>query len=130
MNFDIKQCMEQDGGKCICVSNDRRLNARILCHNLCGAYRLVVAAMEADGIEHVHCCVEDGSRYINVFLENLPKTREMYVFILADIDTGIIAHLCSSSSEYDGLDHIVLASKKVTLTEGEYITKAERGEKV
>ena len=121
MRFDLKQCMEQDGGKCISVSDNGRLDARILCDSLTGPYTLAVAVMEI-GTENIYKYLRGGAlhidnRYTGVFLENIQKPHEVNVFILQHENGGVVNYVTS----LDGITGFeILASKKITLNEGEF----------
>ena len=128
MSFDLKQCMEQDGGKCISVSakGGIRLDARIICDNLIGAYPLAVSVMEGEHEEVYRCrndgCLHIGFRYSGVFLENIAKTHDVWLYMLQHEDEPAFSYT-SIGLPYNG-SYKVLSSTRITLKEGEFIEES------
>lgn len=127
MTFDLKQCMEQDGGKCVYVCIGDKHEAKILCDNIIDVEGGVLAVVVkcADNItEDLFQFKRSGYRHgvggaDYYYLENLPKTHEVNVFIVEYSD-GVREIKTQTSGDYIG-PLKVLGSSKFTMTEGEFI---------
>lgn len=84
-DFDLKRCMEEDGGKCVTASGRP---ARVICTDAAGPYPVVALVMLREGREFVETYTRDGcvlSEKEDVEdLRNLPRKLNGWVNIYQD----------------------------------------------
>ena len=128
MTFDLKRCMDEDAGKCICRSNGKVLPARIFCDDLKDDKNSLAVAVDEYGSESLFKFHSNGSYDFGerINLENmpiLPKTHEVWTEIVKEKSTGIITVKSKLPSDemhkYDFSNVDILSITKHTITEGE-----------
>lgn len=132
MAFDLDRAM-LDGGKCIVIKHPHeRFKGRIICKNKIGYDSIVVLYREheTECDESIVCTDWKGMTIDrNMNLINAPAVVDVWVILYFHKSNGKIAHSCKQSeteargtiTDLNNLGHTVIASKKVTMTEGEYI---------
>lgn len=116
--FDLKKCMEQDGGKClyVCLQDSVTFDARILSDDLLDDNdHSIVFAVRNSREETVRLCKSDGTNRNNSnCLENLPETITRYVAVI-HYASGLNETQCFvDENDYDNFLDEKNESKKVT----------------
>ncbi len=120
MSFDLEQCMEKDGGKCEFLDHGTYRKARILATDMIfqgHSYAWAVAVTNDSGDEEVKTLCSSHE------LINIEKTYDVHVYILQG-SPDVYVYSVAADNGYPNPVGKVLASTRLTLTEGKFIEES------